>query len=69
MPGSYHERRRRTRVSKPVYPLTIANKILGVLEYGPLKEEMSRNSTREVGHINWDCIADETHRLYQSVMN
>ncbi|MBN1896344.1 MAG: glycosyltransferase family 4 protein [Candidatus Aenigmarchaeota archaeon] len=45
----------------------MANKILGVLRYAPLKREMEMNSYAEISNINWDVIAEKTVKVYASV--
>jgi glycosyltransferase involved in cell wall biosynthesis len=46
----------------------LANKILGVLTYTPVKSEMSSNSFREAKSLNWDDVAGKTVSAYQSVL-
>ena len=42
----------------------MANKILGILKYMPLKKEMSKNAFAEAFGITWEKIADNTMRVY-----
>jgi len=42
----------------------MANKIIGILKYAPLKHEMTKNGYHEASRINWGQIADETLKVY-----
>jgi len=45
----------------------MANKILGVLRYDTLKNEMQRNGTAEASNMNWSGVADKTSSLYSGM--
>ena len=45
----------------------LASKILGVLNYGCLRDEMSRNGRSEVGRMSWLDSADRTLEVYSRV--
>jgi glycosyltransferase involved in cell wall biosynthesis len=42
----------------------MANKILAVLNYTPLKETLSKEGCREALKINWDLAAQKVHNIY-----
>ncbi len=45
----------------------IANKIIGVLEYTGLGEELSKHGLEECSKITWGEVAKKTHDLYSSL--
>ena len=45
----------------------MANKIIGILRYAPLKREMGVNGFREAQGFNWLNVADKTISLYSRV--
>ncbi len=42
----------------------MANKIIGILRYSPLKKEMAKNGLHEAKSINWGKIANDTLNVY-----
>ncbi len=46
----------------------MANKIIGMLRYNVMREEMRANGTREIDGVNWDRIAEKTQNLYSRMM-
>jgi glycosyltransferase involved in cell wall biosynthesis len=46
---------------------SMADKMLGVLRYAPIRGEMVRNGSREVDRVTWAGIAEKTERLYLSL--
>jgi len=45
----------------------MANKIIGILRYGNMKNEMTRNGYAEVSRLNWLKTADATMGVYSMV--
>ena len=45
----------------------MANKIIGLLRYGTMKNEMEKNGSMEVSSINWDSVAVKTSDVYSVV--
>ncbi|MBN2330397.1 MAG: glycosyltransferase family 4 protein [Candidatus Aenigmarchaeota archaeon] len=45
---------------------SMADKVLGVLSYGAMREEMSRNGLKEIKGINWGKTAEQTIGVYSS---
>jgi glycogen synthase len=43
---------------------SMADKMIGVLRYAPIKSEMVRNGGMEVSRLTWDSIAERTEGLY-----
>ncbi|RLG21061.1 hypothetical protein DRN74_03425 [Candidatus Micrarchaeota archaeon] len=43
----------------------MAELILGLLMYPPMAREMSRNGKKEIKHLTWDKIAEETIKAYK----
>jgi glycosyltransferase involved in cell wall biosynthesis len=46
----------------------LADKILGILRYSPLKDEMSRNGLTEANSMTWDRTADQTLNVYKEAI-
>ncbi len=46
----------------------LANKILGVLRYSPVKNELSKNGLQEARRMTWDRVAEKTLNVYHSVL-
>jgi glycosyltransferase involved in cell wall biosynthesis len=46
----------------------MANKILGVLKYGELHEEMKKNGSREIKKFSWDVPAGKCINVYRGVI-
>ena len=47
----------------------LANKIIGILRYSPLRDEMVKNGFSEVQKFDWLNVADRTKDIYSSVLN
>lgn len=47
----------------------MANKIIGVLKYKELNEEMKHNGTKEVMKFSWDVPAQKCMNIYRGVIN
>ncbi len=45
----------------------LANKIIGILRYQTMRNEMEKNGTAEISSINWDSVAEKTVKVYSSV--
>jgi glycogen synthase len=43
---------------------SMADKMIGVLRYAPIKTEMVRNGGMEISRLTWDGIAERTEGLY-----
>jgi glycogen synthase len=46
----------------------MANKILGVVSHPALGVDLSRESIKELGAINWNCAADKCINVYQQLV-
>ncbi len=46
----------------------MANKIIGMLKYNVMRDEMRTNGTREIDGISWGKIADRTRDLYSRMV-
>jgi len=46
----------------------LANKILCVLDYAPMRKEMLDNSAKEIPNINWINAADKTIKIYNELI-
>ncbi len=47
----------------------MANKILSILKYSGIKEEMADNAYKELKNISWDNRAVEINNIYKSISN
>ena len=45
----------------------MANKIISLLRYDPLRKTIATEGKREVSLFTWDRVADETIKVYRSV--
>jgi len=46
----------------------MANKIIALLRYSPLRETMSDNSKKEIDLFTWDRVADRTIEVYNQIV-
>jgi hypothetical protein len=47
----------------------LASKMLGVLRYGCMREEMRKNGHREIRGMSWNDAAKETMSVYSKTIN